>query len=356
MSGIFLEPIGLIYGPTASEAISLGAALPLAGSSWIAFSGVRLWEGEPGNLKHAIARTATIQAIEEPRVKELLDRIVTARPPLAGVSLERPRIMGVVNVTPDSFSDGGETLESAAAVERATSLAAEGAAFIDVGAESTRPGADGISPSEELARLMPVLSGLKDLAVPASVDTRKPAVMRAAVEAGAAMINDISALAYDATSVETAVALSVPVVLMHAQGEPKTMQDNPAYKDVTIEVYEWLERRIEAVEAAGLPRDRILADPGIGFGKTAAHNLTLLRTLGLFHGLGVPLIVGTSRKNFLGRITGEKTPKGRVSESVTTAIAVAAQGVQVLRVHDVDATNRAFSVWLALHRGVETAI
>jgi dihydropteroate synthase len=264
--------------------------------------------------------------------------------------------MGVVNVTPDSFSDGGETLESAAAVERATSLAAEGAAFIDVGAESTRPGADGISPSEELARLMPVLSGLKDLAVPVSVDTRKPAVMRAAVEAGAAMINDISALAYDATSVETAVALSVPVVLMHAQGEPKTMQDNPAYKDVTIEVYEWLERRIEAVEAAGLPRDRILADPGIGFGKTAAHNLTLLRTLGLFHGLGVPLIVGTYRKNFLGRITGEKTPKGRVSESVTTAIAVAAQGVQVLRVHDVDATNRAFSVWLALHRGVETAI
>jgi dihydropteroate synthase len=350
-----LEPIGLLYGVVASQAVTLGAALPLAGSS-IAFGAVRLWEGEPGNIKHAIVRTATIQAIDEPRIKDLLERLVAPRAPIAGVSMDRPRIMGIVNVTPDSFSDGGDQLDVDAAVKHAGALVSEGADFIDIGGESTRPGSAGLAASEELRRILPVLERLAGLNVPISADTRKPEVMREAVKAGARLLNDISALTFAEDSLGTAADLKKPVIIMHAQGVPETMQDNPVYKDAVIEVYDFLESRIEVAAGGGVARERLIADPGIGFGKTAAHNLAILQSIALFHGLGVPLLIGASRKGFIGKITGEQVPKERVSGSLAAALDAVSQGVHIVRVHDVEATRRALSLWQSLRGSPNVAI
>ena len=343
MTGFYLEPVGLLYGEVAREAVSLDMALPLAGSA-IAFSAVRLWEGEPGSLKHAIVRTNTIQAIDEPQIKELLDRITAPRAPIAGTSMDRPRIMGIVNVTPDSFSDGGEHYEPAAAIAHAKALADSGADFIDIGGESTRPGADPVSVDEELRRILPVLRGLEGLPKPLSIDTRKPEVMREAAKIRADIINDVSALTFAPESLPTAVELGKPAVLMHAKGDPKTMQDNPTYKDVVIEVYDFLEKRIEAAVSAGLPRGSLIADPGIGFGKTASHNASLLRSISLFHGLGVPLLIGTSRKRSLQAIAGS-TAKDQTAASVAASLDALSQGVQIARVHDVAQVHQALAVW-----------
>ena len=355
MTGIYLEPVCLVYGPAAREAVALGMALPLAGSSCIAFGAVRLWEGEPGTVKHAIVPASTIQAAGEPRVKDLLGRIAAPRPPVAGVSMDGARIMGVVNVTPDSFSDGGDHFEAQAAIGHARKLAAEGADFIDIGAESTRPGSSPVTVEEELRRLLPVLEGLAGLSLPVSADTRKPEVMRAAAGAGAAMLNDVSALRFAADSLQTAAELGKPTVLMHAQGSPGTMQDNPVYRDVVIEVYDFLEGRIGAAAAAGLPRESIVADPGIGFGKSVAHNLSLLQSISIFHGLGVPLLAGASRKSFIRRLSGGEAPKARTAGSVAAALDAVSQGVQILRVHDVHETHRALALWKFLRGGLNVA-
>jgi dihydropteroate synthase len=354
MTGIYLEPVGLLYDAVAKEAIALGAALPLAGSS-IAFGAVRLWEGEPGNIKHAIVRTATIQAIEESRVKDLLERLTAPRPFIAGLAFDRPRIMGIVNVTPDSFSDGGEHFEPAAAIAHARRLAGEGADIVDIGAESTRPGASAVSAEEELRRLLPVLQGLGGLGVPVSADTRKPEVMREAAAAGAAILNDISALTFSEKSLSTAAALKKPVILMHAQGSPETMQVSPAYKDVVIEVYSFLESRIEAAAAAGVPRETLIADPGIGYGKTRAHSLTLLQSIGLFHGLGVPLLAGISRKSSIQSLSGAGGAKESGPGSLAAALDAVAQGVQIVRMHDVAAARQALSLWKQLRGGPNIA-
>ena len=353
MTGIYLQPIGLLYGEVARDAVSLGVALPLAGSA-IAFSAVRLWEGEPGHVKHAIVRTSTIQAIDEPKIKELLDRIVAPRAAIAGVSMDRPRIMGIVNVTPDSFSDGGEHLEPGAAIDHAKALSKDGADFVDIGGESTRPGSEPVAAHEELRRILPVLSGLSGLPAPVSIDTRKPEVMREAAKIRADIINDVSAFTYAPDSLPTAVELKKPAVLMHAKGDPKTMQDSPSYQDVVIEVYDFLENRIEAAASAGLPRNTLIADPGIGFGKTAAHNASLLQNIALFHGLGAPLLTGTSRKRSLQRITGAKGPQEQVAASVAAALDAASQGVQIVRVHDVEETRQALAVWRWL-RGIHNS-
>ncbi len=356
MPGIYLEPIGLLYGAVAREAVTAGGALPLAGSTTIAFGAVRLWEGEPGNVKYAVVRTTTIQAIDELRVKELLDKITAPRPAIAGISLETPRVMGIVNVTPDSFSDSGEHFDAEAAIRRARTLASEGADFVDIGGESTRPGSEPVAVEEELRRILPVLRGLAGLGVPVSIDTRKPAIMREAANAGAAIINDVSALTFDSTSLGTAAELMKPAVLMHAKGAPKTMQDDPIYEDVVIEVYDYLEGRIGAAEAAGLPRAGIIADPGIGFGKTLTHNLALLRSMSVFHGLGTPLLLGTSRKGFIQKITGEKDPSERVAASIATALDAISQGVQIVRVHDVGPTCQAIAAWRAVREGHRTGV
>ena len=253
--------------------------------------------------------------------------------------------MGVVNITPDSFSDGGRFLDSTKAVAHARQLAADGADIIDIGGESTRPGALPVSADEELGRILPVLEGLKDLGKPISVDTRRPQVMREALNAGASMINDIDALS--APGAMDAVASSqCAVCLMHKKGEPATMQRDPHYDDVVEEVFAFLQGRVEDCERAGVPRDRLVADPGFGFGKNMEHNLTLLRKLPRLGKLGVPLLAGLSRKSTIGKLTGRPMDE-RLAGSLAMALLALQGGAPILRVHDVKETRDVIAVWQA---------
>ena len=268
---------------------------------------------------------------------------------IAGLSLDEPRIMGIVNVTPDSFSDGGVSATTKAGIAHALQLAEDGADILDIGGESTRPGSDPVSLEEELSRVIPVIEALAGrIDARISIDTRKAAVMRAAADAGADIINDVSALSYDRDAVETVAELELPVILMHALGDPKTMQDDPPYDNVLLDVFDYLEARVAVCREAGIPPSRIIADPGIGFGKTLAHNVELLRGLSLFHGLGVGLLVGASRKRFIGTLSGVDPASARVHGSVAAALAAVGQGAQIVRVHDVKATRDALKVWQAV--------
>lgn len=264
------------------------------------------------------------------------------------VRLDRPRVMGIVNVTPDSFSDGGDHFDAGAAIAHGLALAAEGADILDVGGESTRPGAQAVAVEEELRRTIPVVEALsRQLAIPVGIDTSKPEVMRAAVAAGAGMINDVFALRREG-ALDAAAALGVPVVLMHMQGEPRGMQANPEYDDVVGEVHRFLAERVFAVEMAGIPRTRIVVDPGFGFGKTREHNLHLLAQLQRFTELGVPVLAGLSRKRTIGELTGRDDPRARVHGSVAAHLVAAQRGAMLLRVHDVAATVDALKVWEAV--------
>ena len=255
--------------------------------------------------------------------------------------------MGVVNVTPDSFSDGGRYFEPATAVARAKELVEEGADMLDVGGESSRPGAAPVSVEEELARVLPVLDALRDATLPVSIDTVKPEVMRVVLDRGASMINDINALRAPGAA-EIVAASDAAVCLMHMQGEPRTMQQDPQYEDVVAEVKAYLAERAAAAEAAGIGRDRIVLDPGFGFGKTVAHNLALLRGLPALAELGCPLLVGLSRKSTLGAITGRAAGE-RMPASVAAALLAAQRGVRIVRVHDVAATRDALAVLAAVN-------
>lgn len=262
--------------------------------------------------------------------------------------LDRVRVMGIVNVTPDSFSDGGEHATADAAVAHALKLAAEGADILDVGGESTRPGAEAVSVAEELRRVVPVIEQLAQrTALPISVDTSKPEVMRAAVAAGAGMINDVYALRREG-ALDAAAALGVPVVLMHMQGEPGSMQAAPEYDDVVADVHRFLAERIFAAEMAGIARKRIVVDPGFGFGKSREHNLALLAQLARFGELGVPLLAGLSRKKTIGDVTGREAAQGRVYGSVAAHLIAAQRGARIVRVHDVAATVDALKIWEAV--------
>jgi len=263
------------------------------------------------------------------------------------LKLDVPRVMGIVNVTPDSFSDGGHHDSTDAAVAHGLRLAAEGADLLDIGGESTRPGAGEVGVDEELARVIPVIERLvAETSLPVSVDTSKPEVMRAAVAAGAGMINDVRALRREG-ALEAAAAAGVPLVLMHMQGEPGSMQEAPAYDDLVADVHRFLAERIFACEMAGIPKKRIVLDPGYGFGKTTAHNLLLLRQQSRLLDLGLPLLAGLSRKRSLGEITGREVGD-RVHASVAAAVMAAEYGARILRVHDVAATVDALKVWAAI--------
>jgi dihydropteroate synthase len=253
--------------------------------------------------------------------------------------------MGVVNVTPDSFSDGGRFLEPQAAVAHAMALIEEGAHLLDIGAESSRPGAQGVPAGEELSRLMPVLEGLRGCAVPVSVDTTKPEVMRAAIATGASMINDIGALRAPG-AIEAVAASDAAVCLMHMQGEPRTMQKEPRYGDVAAEVAVFLEERVTAATAGGIARERIAIDPGFGFGKSVAHNFELLRRLDLIAGIGLPVVAGWSRKSTLGAVTG-RAADDRLAASLAAALLAVQRGAKIVRVHDVAATRDALAVLAA---------
>ena len=258
------------------------------------------------------------------------------------IALTRPLIMGVVNVTPDSFSDGGRFLEADAAIAHGSELTRQGADILDIGGESTRPGAQPVPAAQELDRVLPVLEGLRGLDLPLSVDTYKPAVMRAVLAAGASMINDIDALQSEA-ALDAIAASDCGVCLMHKRGDPQTMQQDPHYHDVVSEVREFLARRVAACEAAGVSRSRIVVDPGFGFGKRSVHNLELLRNLGVLAGLGVPVLVGASRKSTLGRITHQPVEQ-RTIASVTAALLAVQRGAAIVRVHDVAQTRDALRI------------
>lgn len=262
--------------------------------------------------------------------------------------LDLPRVMGIVNVTPDSFSDGGAHDDVDAAVAHGVQLVEEGADILDIGGESTRPGADEVPLEEELRRVIPVIERLvAQVAVPISIDTSKPEVMRAAVSAGAGMINDVYALRRGG-ALDAAASLRVPVVLMHMQGEPRSMQDAPVYDDVVAEVHRFLAERIFVAEMAGIDKKHILVDPGFGFGKDTRHNLQLLAQLQRFTELGVPLLAGLSRKKTIGELTGRTEPRERTAGSVAAHLVAAQRGAMLLRVHDVAATVDALEVWNAL--------
>lgn len=311
-------------------------ALTLAGG-WLWFSFVEVLERG--------AAPRLMPARDLPEV--VRQRLTTPRAAFAGLTLDRPRLMGILNVTPDSFSDGGQFLAPEAAVAQGRMMAGAGAEIIDVGGESTRPGAVEVAVAEETARTAPVIAALRaggiDTAI--SIDTRKAAVARAALAAGASFVNDVSAFTYDAAMAATVAGAQAPVCLMHAQGTPQTMQADPQYEDVLLDVYDFLAAKVAEAEAAGIPRDRIMVDPGIGFGKTLDHNLTLIRGLSLFHGLGCPILLGVSRKKFIGTLGGEADAARRAPGSVAVALAGVAQGAQVLRVHDVWETRQAMTLW-----------
>jgi dihydropteroate synthase len=252
-------------------------------------------------------------------------------------------VMGVLNVTPDSFSDGGEWYDGDAAIAHGRQLAAEGAGIIDVGGESTRPGADPVSEEEELRRVVPVIAALVDTGAQLSVDTTKPGVARAALDAGATYVNDVTALR-DARMVQLVAERGCDCCLMHMQGEPRTMQANPTYTDVVDDVKAFLSQRADAVVAGGVAAERINVDPGIGFGKTAQHNLELLRRLDEVVALGFPVVIGTSRKSFLGRITGRDDPRQRLYGTIASNVLALERGATVFRVHDVGAVRDALAV------------
>lgn len=346
---LYLRPIGFLYGETAATAVAQGLALPLAGGA-ISFTAAELIEGTPDSSERRLVIAPELATSRDADLASLLRRVTAPRPAFAGLGFTRPLLMGIVNVTPDSFSDGGLFDTTEEAVVHAAELAAAGADIVDVGGESTRPGSDAVAEAEELTRVLPVLEGLSGIGAAISIDTRKASVARGAAKAGVKIFNDVSALTYDPASLSTAADTGLSVILMHAKGEPKTMQDDPVYDDVGLEVFDYLETRIMAAEAAGISRARIAADPGIGFGKTLAHNLELLANLSLFHGLGVPLLVGASRKRFIGGVSGGETPASREPGSYAAAIVAAAQGAQILRVHDVAGSQQALGVWQA---GVE---
>ncbi|TCS63157.1 dihydropteroate synthase [Varunaivibrio sulfuroxidans] len=266
----------------------------------------------------------------------------------AGLTLRRPLLMGIVNVTPDSFSDGGEAFDRAAAIARGRALTAQGADIIDIGGESTRPGAQPVTIDEECARVVPVIETLSAEGIVVSVDTRHSLVMAEAARAGARIINDVSGLEGDGDALRVAAQSGTDIVLMHMRGEPGTMQKAPHYVDVCAEVLGYLEARVAACVAAGIAREKIALDPGIGFGKTDAHNLTLIAGLERFSALGLPILLGVSRKSFIGRIAGVDDPKARLGGSLAAALFGIARGAAIVRVHDVAQTRQAVDIWCAL--------
>jgi dihydropteroate synthase len=346
-------PTALLAGADAAAAVGLGLALPLAGGC-LAFTEI---EARARILGGAVAARGTLAELRHwaqaqglarrDEVEAALTALAAPRPPWAGLALDRPRIMGILNVTPDSFSDGGRFADAEAAVAQGKALVAAGADIVDVGGESTRPGAEPVAPADEIRRIEPVVRGLVEAGVTVSIDTRRAAVMRAALAAGAGIINDVTALAGDPDGLFVAAGSGAALALMHMAGDPRTMQVDPRYDDVLLDVLDFLESRIARCVEAGIARERIAVDPGIGFGKSDRHNLALLARLALFHGIGCAVLVGASRKSFIGRQAGGG-PRDRLGGSLAAALAAAGQGAQILRVHDVAETRQALALQAAI--------
>ena len=348
----YLRPIALADSPQAEE----GDALRLAGGmvyasrfAVVARKGGRVVSRRRYGLRELEAALPDLPAV----VSEQLANLRQVHAPLAcgarTLRLDQPQVMGILNVTPDSFSDGGEFLDKPeVAMAHASAMLEAGAAIIDVGGESTRPGAAAVWEGDEIARVLPMVEKLAASGAAISIDTRRQAVMTAALGAGAQVINDVSALRFDPRSVDFAVSSGAPVVLMHAPGDGADLHGDGNYADVVLDVFDWLKERRDAVVAAGVPREKIVLDPGIGFGKSVADNLALMNALPLFHALGQPLLVGASRKRMIGALSNETPAHKRLGGSLTLALKAMDAGVQMLRVHDVAETVQAVHVWRGL--------
>jgi len=355
---IYLRPLGLAGGAAGRCLVERAGGRWLAGGP-SAFAACAVTWRDGGGRQHRVAALHEIESwISElgpgagESVAGRLAALTAPRLAPGGGPFERPLIMAVVNATPDSFSDGGEFLDPATAIAHGRQLAAEGADILDIGGESVRPGAEPVVPALEAARVGPVLDGLKTAGPRLSIDTRNAEVMARALSVGATIINDVSALTSDPDSLATAAAGGASVVLMHMQGDPATMNREPAYQDVVLDVFDFLEARVAACLAAGIPRERIIVDPGIGFGKKSAHNLAILRALALYQGLGCPVMVGVSRKGLTGALDRAREPKDRLPGSLAAALWALDQGMQILRVHDVAETHQAVDVWYGLNKQV----
>jgi dihydropteroate synthase len=350
---LYLEPAGILHGAAAQAAIASGHGWSLAGGATV-FTACIVYLRQADRVLVSVAPFGEILSWSENEGQDLaenvagrLRKIGGRRPPFAGFTLDRPRIMGIVNVTPDSFSDGGRFFETERAIKQGVALRDAGADIVDVGGESTKPGADAVAPEEEISRILPVIRALVERDVVVSVDTRHAAVMAAALDAGARIVNDVAALT-EPGALDLVAARGAPVILMHMQGDPRSMQQDPRYACAPLDIFDFLATRINACLDAGIPAGRLCVDPGIGFGKTVAHNLQVLARLGLYHGLGVPVLLGASRKSFIGKLSGGMPADQRLPGSLTAALSGIGQGVQIVRVHDVAETKQALSVGSAL--------
>lgn len=351
----YVEPLG----PTGGLTVSTDKFLNLGGGS-LNFAALRIITRDGNKIT-----TETLSAFElqnylshqsndkRQKISALLKNISCKRLDieLRGghvLKWDKPIIQGVLNITPDSFSDGGNFDDFEKSFVHAEQMIASGAGIIDVGGESTKPGAVPVSIDAEKERVLPIINELSSKNIPISIDSRNADVMEVAIKAGADIINDVSALEHDERSVAVLKEMQVPVILMHTQGNPENMQEKPEYDCAVLDIYDYLKRRIEFCLSAGISKDKIIIDPGIGFGKTVSHNLQILKSISLFHGLGVAILVGVSRKSFIGKITGEEVAAKRISGSIAAAQFCLDQGVQIIRVHDVEETNQAVSIWKAI--------
>jgi len=354
---LYLRPIDLMGGAGGRAACKTGAAQSLAGGP-LAFrnveliargaAGVRAWQASLREVREWAEERGGYAA---KRIARLEANLTYARPPFANVSLDHPHLFGILNVTPDSFSDGGDYVHPDRAIAYGGFLTKEGAAIVDIGGESTRPGAEPVGVEEEIARVLPVIGAIASQGAIISIDSRHADVMAAALDAGALVLNDVTALTHESASLALATERRVPVVLMHKQGDPRTMQDAPDYDDVVLDIFDYLEARVAACEEAGIVRGNLCVDPGIGFGKTLGDNLEILGKLSLFQGLGTAVMVGVSRKSFLLHTHPGLEPKERLAASIAAGLGCLNQGVQFLRVHDIPESAQALRVWLALRNG-----
>jgi dihydropteroate synthase len=358
---LYLRPTGFIESPQQHD----GASARLAGAMlWFTqvevidrtgaaptreLIGLRGWE----------AFVAALPADKQARCNLLYGRMTSPCAALQmgqrTIRLDQPQVMGIINMTPDSFSDGGNNADVEAAASAAIAMSSAGAAIIDIGGESTRPGAALVWEGDETKRVEPLVQRLASSGTAVSIDTRKAAVMDAAVAAGAGMINDVSALLFDERAVEVAKAAGVPVILMHAPSQSSDPHKGGDYDDVVTDVFDWLEARVDAVEAAGIPRAKILVDPGIGFGKSLSENLAIINNLAIYHAIGCPILFGASRKRMIGALSNEASAEARLGGSVFLAMKAVEQGAHILRVHDVPETVQAVQVWRGLRDAALTA-
>jgi dihydropteroate synthase len=361
VSGLYLRPTGFVESPQHFE----GATARLAGTMlW--FSQVEFIDRTDGSIARRLLNVdgwgEFVGALPDDKKAQcalLFSRLTSPRAALQmgqrTIRLDQPQVMGIINMTPDSFSDGGKNADVEAAAEAAFAMTSAGAAMIDVGGESTRPGAPVVWEGDEIARVQPLIQRLAASGTAISIDTRKAAVMEAAVAAGATMINDVSALLYDDRAPEVARTLDVPVVLMHAPSQGSDPHKGGDYRDVVLDVFDWLEARVDAIEASGISRDKILVDPGIGFGKSLAENLAVINNLAIYHSLGCPILFGASRKRMIGALSNEATVEKRLGGSVFLAMKAVEQGAQIIRVHDAVETVQAVQVWRGLRDAALTA-